>query len=99
MVKNVNWFTVIIATIAVGILLIPSFMAAWAEDEGTLGNGWFGLMFARLFDVLRFPTHVLFWPAIVDGGGALYFGTLLVNCIVYGLVIERVLSCFRRDKN
>ena len=78
------------------VLIIPSFLAAWAEDEGTIGNNSVWLFFADLFYVLRFPTHTLMWYFIGLGGPITYFGGLLVNSIFYGLLIERLIFLARK---
>ncbi len=90
----------LIGTIVFGLLLIPSFLAAWAEDEGTLRpDDAFWNFFAKLFYVIRFPTHTLLWPIIAAGGPLTFFGGLFVNCMFYGMVLERIASLFRKRKN
>jgi len=81
----------------IGFLLIPSFLAAWAEDEGTLGTNLFWIVFAKLFYILRFPTHTLLWGFIskVDSGGV-FMGGLAINCMFYGFLIERLISVLKR---
>lgn len=66
--KNFNKSTFIISTIVFGLLLIPSFLAAFGEDEGTLPIASLWTIFAKLFYVLRFPTHTLLWTVITSGG-------------------------------
>lgn len=86
-------FVFLISTNIVGILLIPSFLAAFIEDEGNLRQGYtFWIFFARLFDVIRFPTHTLLWPIIKAAGPITYFVGLFINCMFYGLVVERITS-------
>jgi hypothetical protein len=94
--KNFSKSTFTISTIIFGFLLIPSFLAAFGEDEGTLPADSFWIIFAKLFYVLRFPTHTLFWTLICKGGGAIFFGGLLINCLFYGLLTERLLSIFEK---
>lgn len=94
-VKKFYRQTFIIVTIIVGLILIPSFLAAWGEDEGTLGTNIFMVTFAKLFYVLRFPTHTLLWTIFSNGGAAIYFIGLIINCMFYGLLIERLLSLFK----
>ena len=94
-IKNFNRQTFIITTIIVGLLLIPSFLAAWGEDEGTLGTNIFWVAFAKLFYVLRFPTHTLFWTIFSNGGATIYFVGLIINCMFYGLLTERLISLFK----
>jgi hypothetical protein len=84
--KNLN------ATILFGLLLIPSFLAAWAEDEGTLGTNIIWVTFAKLFYVLRFPTHTLLWTLFSNGGATIYFLGLIINCLFYGFITERLFS-------
>jgi hypothetical protein len=92
--KNINKRTILLATLFFGILLIPSFLGAWAEDEGTLGKSMIWLTFAKLFNFLRFPTHTLFWTFFSEFGATIYFLGLLINCIFYGFVIERIINIF-----
>ena len=80
------------------LLLIPSFFAAWAEDEGTLGDHLFWIVFAKLFYVLRFPSHVLLWSVFSDSA-ILFFIGLGLNCMFYGFIIERVFAFFRKNKH
>lgn len=97
--KNFNTSVFLITTTIVGLLLIPSFFAAFAEDEGTLKpDDAFMNFFARLFYVLRFPTHTLLWPIISGAGPFLFIGGLLINCMFYGLLVERITSIFRRKE-
>ena len=52
-------------------------MAAWAEDEGTLGTKIIWWSFAKLFNILRFPTHTLLWEIIAKFGGTINFWDFL----------------------
>ena len=97
--KNFSKRTFIISTVVFGLLLVPSFIAAWAEDEGTLGTNIIWMTFAKLFYVLRFPTHTLLWTLISKGGATIYFGGLLINCMFYGLITERLFSLFKTKTN
>ena len=94
--KNFSKTTFILSTWAVVFLLIPSFLAAYGEDEGTLTGKSFWIIFAKLFYVLRFPTHTLFWNFIIKGEAIAYFGGLAINCMFYVLIIERILAIFRK---
>lgn len=97
--KNFSKSTFAISTIIFGLLLIPSFLAAFGEDEGTLQAGSFWIIFARLFYVLRFPTHTLLWALISKGGATFFLGGLLLNCLFYGLLTERLFSLFKTKSN
>lgn len=98
-VKNFNVSVFFIVTIFVGILLFPSLFAVFAEDEGMLKPDDIFLNFlARFFYVLRFPTHTLLWPLISLGGPLAFFSGLIINCMFYGLVAERITSLFWKNK-
>jgi hypothetical protein len=97
--KNFSKSTFTIATIVFGLLLIPSFLAAFGEDEGTLPADSLWIIFAKLFYVLRFPTHTLLWTLISKGGAIIFFGGLLLNCLFYGLLTERLFSLFIAKSN
>jgi hypothetical protein len=94
-IRNFNKQTFINTTIIVGLLLIPSFLAAWGEDEGTLGTNIFWVTFAKIFYVLRFPTHTLLWAIFSNGGVTIYFVGLIINCMFYGLLTERLMSLLK----
>ena len=81
-----------IATAIFGMLLIPSYLAAWAEDEGTLGTNIIWVTFAKLFYILRFPTHTLLWTLFSSSGATIYFAGLIINCLFYGFIMERLIS-------
>ena len=87
--KNINFKIFIPLVILLLILTILSFLCAWAEDEGTLGDSFIGLLGAKAFNAFRFPTHTMFW-AIVQNSFLLYVIGLLINPILYALLIERV---------
>jgi hypothetical protein len=86
------------STLVISFLLIPSFLAAFAEDEGTLGTNFFWIVFAKLFYILRFPTHTLLWSFITKGGAGAFFGGLVINCMFYGFLIERLFSVLKRKE-
>lgn len=96
--KNLSRSTFIISTIVFGLLVVPSFLAACAEDEGTLGTNIIWLTFAKLFIVLRFPTHTLLLTIITSGGAKFYFVGLFINCLFYGLLTERLFSLIKTSK-
>lgn len=93
--RKFNIYVFLGAVILVGVLLLASLFGAFAEDEGALkSDDTFLIFLARLFHILRFPTHTFFWP-IIDLGGAIAFMLgLFLNCMFYGFVVERFFSIF-----
>ena len=93
--RNFNKRFFLFASVLIGLLLIPCFIAAWGEDEGTLGNNIFLVALSKTFHILRFPTHVLFWKFFSHNGG-LYLGGLILNCMFFGLAIERAIYTLKQ---
>jgi hypothetical protein len=94
--KKFNLVIFLISVIVIGVLTFVSFLAAFAIDEGNkLNMIW--LFFSKLFYVLRFPTHTLFWAFLTrHEGPTIYLMGLFINCIFYALLIERIFSLFNK---
>ena len=98
--ENFNVSVFLATIILFGLLLIPSLMFAFVLDEGTLNpEDTFGNFFANLFNILRFPTHTLFFSIIDLGGPLTFLGGLFVNSLFFGLAFERIISCFVKKKH
>ncbi len=95
--KNFDKRIFLNSTISVGLLLIPCFFAAWGDDEGTLGSNRFWMTFSKVFYILRFPTHTLFWK-FFSFNAVFFFVGLILNCMFYGLLIERTIFLFKFAK-
>jgi hypothetical protein len=79
--RNFNKRIFAISTIVFGLLLIMSLITAFGKDEGTLGTNIIWVTFSKLFYILRFPTHTLFWPSIANRGAGIFFGGLIINTL------------------
>lgn len=88
--KKINFKILIPAIVVLIILTFLSFLCAWAEDEGTLGESLIGLIGAKGFHVFRFPTHTILW-GIVQDSFLLYVLGLLINPVFYAFLIERII--------
>lgn len=77
--------TFIISTCVVGLLIFISFLAAFAEDEGTLGTNIILNGLANLFYLMLFP-----WTKLSAG--------ILINILFYGLLTERIISTVNAKK-
>ena len=86
--KKFNKKIFTICTFLLLLLMIPSFFAAMADDEGTLGNGKVPLLFLNIYHVLSFPTLTLL------GAFMSLFG-LCLDCMFYAFLIERIVFLFR----
>jgi len=75
-----------------------SFFAAFAESEGTIGNNFVLMILAKLFLIFRFPTHVIFWNFISNSSPIMFYVGLLINSLIYGLLIERIITIIKRKK-
>jgi len=94
--KNICKTIFIIATVIYLLLLIPCFLSAWSADDGNLTKQSSGYIFVEIYDVLRFPTHTLLWKLIMKGGVFTFASGLIINCMFYGLVTERLIFLFRQ---
>ncbi len=90
--KNFNLERFIIYSVGIWLLLIPSFAAIIAKEEGTLGTNIIWIAFEKLFYILRFPLHTIIqaFGFIIDA--KIYFLGVLINCLFYSLLIERLIS-------
>jgi len=85
----------IIATFFCCIFAIITFVAAAAIDEGTGGTGIITQACGKLFYIFRFPTHTLFFKFMSP---SMFFIGLFINCLFYGLIIERLMSVINNTK-
>jgi hypothetical protein len=95
--RKFNSKTFIIVSAISGLLLIPSFLAAWADDEGTLGTNVVVATFSNLFYLLRFPTHTVMWT-VFSNNAVLFFLGSVINCMFYGFLFERLFSFVQTTK-
>ena len=94
-ITKFNFKAFFITTIVCGVLTFVTFVAAAARDEGTGGDGIIVKVLEKLFYIFRFPTHTLFFEFM---NGYMFFVGLVINCLFYGLVTERIYS-FTKEKN
>ncbi|MFT3679902.1 MAG: hypothetical protein QM791_06495 [Ferruginibacter sp.] len=87
-----------IATFSFMLLLIPCFLVTAAEEDGTLGTDSFWQIFIIIFKILRFPTHSLWWSFFSGSNRLIYFSGLIINCMLYGLAIEKVANLINPPK-
>jgi hypothetical protein len=87
--RNIKLKVLIPAFLVIGLLTILTLFSAWANEEGTLGNNILEFLGAKLFNIFRFPTHVMFWNAC--DSSILFFLGLMINSLFYALIIERLI--------
>jgi hypothetical protein len=84
---------------AAAIIAFLTFVTLWAEaarDEGMSGDGIIGSFLADLYYVFRFPTHTFFFNYM---DGPMFLVGLFINCIFYGLLVERAFYLVRQWRN
>ena len=95
--RKINFRLFFIISLLLAILTYFAFSEAYAADEGKLGNNILLQFLSESFNVLRFPTHVLF-PVLTKF--PFYFAMgLLVNCLFYALLLERIVYFIFREKS
>ncbi|MEX6687096.1 hypothetical protein QTN47_06300 [Danxiaibacter flavus] len=93
-IARFNFKVFFAATIICCILTFVTLLAAAARDEGTGGNGLIVVTLEKLYYIFRFPTHTLFFW-LMDG--SMFLIGLLINCLFYGFIIERIFSLRKED--
>ena len=85
--KKFNSILFIACNVVLGVIAFFSFNEAYARDDGRFSHKHFNNLLADFFNVMRFPTHVLFPKYITT---PIYFALgLVINCLLYSFVIER----------
>ena len=75
-------------TLVLATITFFSFSEAYTHDEGILAHRKYNSLLVDFFNVMRFPSHVLF-PRYT--ATPFYFSVgLIVNCLFYGFIIERL---------
>src|SRR4051812_26373508 len=92
---NTNIFLIIL--LLLGISTIATYMAAASVDEGI--SGLLVSRLAKLFIILRFPTHTLFEDLFVNNGSFFFCTGLVINCMLYALVIERIFASLKQTSS
>ncbi len=94
--RQFNSVFFIICTIFLAVVAYESYIQAVAIDEGRIGDSIFRHAVANLFNVMRFPVHVIFrgWARIPMN----FAIGLIINCLFYSLLLERLLYLIIRPK-
>jgi hypothetical protein len=91
--QSLNIAILTISLFAISILAVISLFGSWAYDEGTIDSN----ILASVFQVVRFPTHTLFWEFFNQTTRTFYAG-LILNILFYSLVIERMIVLIKTQK-
>ncbi len=83
------------ALIIIMVLQLLSFLGAAGEDEMGRSRNFFWRFMSDSFVVFRFPTHTLLWNFFSRSGILFLFG-LLLNCLIYSFLIERLFTVSKR---
>ncbi len=67
-----------------------AFIAVFAKDEGTIGDGIFINFVADTFIIVSFPSILL--SGLVDGTPELIFVGLFINTIFHAFIFERLIT-------
>jgi hypothetical protein len=92
--KKISLWTFIFSTLAVGFVMVSSIVASWAYDDGTLKSDSNWMFLVKIFQLLSFPAHAFLSTLIYHP--VIWLLGLVINCFLYGLLIERVISLFRK---
>jgi hypothetical protein len=86
-----NVSTFFFSAFITGLLTFISFIAVAAAEEGT--GGMISTLLSKLHIGLEFPTYTLLSKFIFESRNfAVYLLAYAVNCIFYGILIERLFT-------
>jgi hypothetical protein len=91
---KINIKTFIVSTCIIMITLVFSFMVAFAEDDGNIDKNSNLIIFVELFNIFKFPIHILF--AFFSKNLFLTLLGFFFNCCFYGFLVERVFAYFKK---
>ena len=80
-----------------GLLVVVSMFASLESGSTENGGGFLGSFLSGLFNVLRFPVHTLL-GTVAESNNLLFTAGLVLNCLFYGLLYERIYTWLRRKK-
>ncbi len=87
----------IVIFIIISVLTFLSLASIAAIDEGTQGEGILGfiaIVVSKLFYVLRFPTHTLFFECFSSGN--IFFVGLVINIIFWTTIIHLTIKYLKK---
>jgi hypothetical protein len=95
-INKFNFKILFITTIICGLFTFITFIAVFGIDEGTIEKTFLTVTLEKLFYVFRFPTHTFFFDKMK---GDTFVWGLFLNCLFYGLIVERLFSLNKKKKN
>ncbi len=91
---NINLF--LFSTFGLGVLTVIPFISIYSADGPAEISS---TILSYLHAILEFPTYTLFWILIVGTRNiAFYLLAYAVNCMFYGMIIERVFTLYSNKK-
>lgn len=94
--KKFSLRTFLTSTCIIGILTSGSFFAAFSEAENPTGSGLLLSLSADTLQVFGFPIITLFSRLDIELGLPFFLLGLVTNCLLYGLLTERIISLIRQ---
>ncbi len=80
----------------VWFLNFVSWLALEAHETQNRFHAVLGIV-SRLWTILRFPVYTIFWKFLFSQNNQIYFiGGVLINCIFYALILERIFSLHKK---
>lgn len=96
--KSFNLKLFLLITGILVVLIIPCYWGVRTYElekaQGLELNG-IAALFAKLFYLLRFPTHTLMKSTFQTNGITIFFASLIFNCCLYGLLGERIAWAYK----
>lgn len=83
--QKVNFKVFLISIVIIFLLTSFSFIMAFRRVD------------FHLFEILRFPTHTLFW-SYFGSTSFLFKAGIFINIVFYSLIVERLITFLTREK-
>jgi len=95
---KINFILFTLLTIFFWVLIFATLISAADKDEGTIGTNPILIIFAKLFYVFRFPTHIVLWEFMINGRIFLFLSGLIFNRLFYAFLTEQIISSITHKK-
>lgn len=101
MLKDINYMRLLLLMFLFLIFATLGYFVSFAYEEGNFDDSGMAVVFVItafrwLFILVAFPVWFVFKTSFFSS--ALYFGIILFDCLLYGLLIEIGLTAFKRHK-
>lgn len=97
--KNLSLRIFIVSSVIIGVIAFESFFTSFGSTTEEAKNDFLIRLSDIAIEIFSFPIVYLVGRLNVETGFIIYFILLSLNCLLYGLLIERLISLFTKKSN